>query len=597
MMGSGIIGNLKFVRTAKPVGSDSYTQRVTTQAVDLLYHNFSNILVSIILMPIIMLVVMWGQVDHAVLLAWCGTAFAITAVRLLLNRAYLRRTPATGDAPRWGHYFSLTALASGTLWGSATLLFFIPGSTTLQIFLFTSIIGLCAGSIALHSYWLESYYAFTIPALSLSGLRLVLEGNIGYQGLAILFMLITTLAQVAHNTRKSALAAIRLRFKNLDLVERLHEEKEKAEIASRDKTRFLASASHDLRQPVHALTLFANALCPHITDTKAQALLGNMNRSIEALNQLLESLLDISKLDADIIKPDLAHFPLHVLLHQLDAEYAPQAQAKGLHWRIDANDLVVYSDPVLLETLLRNLISNALRYTHNGSVKVLCTCHGIQINIEIADTGVGIPSSQHKNIFREFYQLVNSERDRSKGLGLGLAIVDRLATLLQHHLHLDSTPGLGSRFTLTLPAGDPGTAMQAALAQNFDQHDVRGMCILVIDDEAATRAGMNAVLEAWGCIAMLAGSEEEALEKITLEKQAPQVIIVDYRLRNGKTGVQAIERLRRHFGSDIPALIITGDTAPDCLHEAQASGHTLMHKPVQPGKLRAYLRRVQCERG
>ena len=583
----------------KPASADPYAQLVTAQAIDFLYHSLSRVIVSITLIPVVMVVVMWGRVDHAMLLIWFGATCVITVSRLLISRAYLRRPPAPEDAPRWGHYFSYTSLANGILWGSAAMMFFIPDSTALQVFLLTTIIGLCASSIILHSYWIECYYAFTVPTLSLSGLRLAVEGNIGSQGLAVLLiMLVAVLIQVAHGTRKSALASIRLRFENLDLVEHLREEKTKVEAANRDKTRFLASASHDLRQPVHALTLFASALQPHLPDVKAQALLGNMNSSIEALNQLLGSLLDISKLDADIVKPNLAHFPLRVLLQQLDAEYAPQAQTQGLRWRMEVDDkMVVHSDPTLLETLLRNLISNALHYTRAGSIEVLCSRQGTQINIAISDTGVGIPQDQHKNIFREFYQLENPERDRSKGLGLGLAIVDRLVTLLQHRITLDSAPGAGSRFTLTLPAGDPAAVVQAAIAQNYDQHDVQGMRIIVIDDEAAVRAGMSAVLEAWGCVALLAGSEDEAMEmimkKITPGIPAPQAIIADYRLRDGKTGVQAIARLRRHFGSNIPALIITGDTAPDRLHEAQASGHTLMHKPVQPGKLRAYLRRVQ----
>ena len=539
---------------------------------------------------------MWQRIDHAVLIPWCVAMFLTSLALQFLSVIYLRRARSPEETPRWGRYFTFAIFANGLLWGIAGNLFFVPDSAALQVLLFTCIIGLCAGSVSLLAYWLESYYAFIVPALSLAALRLFMEGGIEYQGLAgLLLMTLATLLSLGHSARKTAFDAIRLRFENLDLVNRLQQEKAKVEAASRDKTRFLASASHDLRQPVHALTLFADALAAQINGAAAHSLLGNINRSIEALTQLLGSLLDISKLDADIIKPNLAHFPLAVLLDQLGSEYAPQAHAKGLSWHVDTGNLIAYSDPVLLETLLRNLISNALRYTHSGGIQVLCTNHNSEISIAIVDSGVGIPADQQQDIFREFYQLENPGRDRAKGLGLGLAIVDRLATLLRHRITLDSAPGQGSRFCVTLPSGDAAAVVR--VATEFSQHDVSGLRIMVIDDEADVRSGMQAVLDAWGCHTIVASSEEEAIEKTKHRKFSPQVIIVDHRLRNDKTGTQAIARLRHEWGADIPALIVTGDTAPDRLLEAQASGHTLMHKPLQPGKLRAYLRRVQRERG
>lgn len=579
---------------ALPGNADPYAQRVTAQAIDFLYHNLPGIIISITLMPVVMVLVMWQRIDRGVLISWCAAAFAVTAARLLLHYTYMRRTPPPEEAPRWGRYFTWTALASGLVWGGAGVLFFVLDSTAHQVFLFTSIVGLCAGSIILNAYWIESYYAFSVPALSLSSVRMLMEGGLAYQGLAILsLMLGVVLLQVAHRTRKSVLAAIRLRFENIDLVERLREEKDKAESASRDKTRFLAAASHDLRQPVHALTLFANALHTEQTSDKGKALLGDMGHSIRALNQLLESLIDISKLDADIVKPTLEHFALHPLLDRLQAEYLPQARAKGLDWKMDTDGLVVHSDPVLLEAILRNLISNAIRYTYAGHIEVSCARQGPEARIEVRDSGIGIPRGQQRAIFREFYQLNNPERDRSKGLGLGLAIVDRLVSLLSHRIELESEPKQGSRFTIVLPLGD-AAAMAAPVieAAVLGRHDLRGMRVMVIDDEVAVRKGMRAVLEDWDCTALLAGSEDEALD--TLQGHAPpDVIIADYRLRDGRTGVQAIERLRRETGVAIPALIVTGDTAPERMREAQASGHALMHKPLQPGKLRTYLRRVR----
>lgn len=577
--------------------ADPHAQQVSAQAIDFLYHNLPGIIIGITLMPMMMVLIMWQRVDHRLLIAWWAAALMVTAARLLINRAYARRRPTPPEAPHWGRYYTYTALASGLVWGIAAVLFFVPDSTAHQVFLFTSIVGLCAGSIILNSYWIASYYAFALPALALSSARLIFEGGLTYTGLAALtVMLGAVLILVAHRTRRSAWAAIRLRFENLDLVERLRAEKERAENASRDKTRFLASASHDLRQPVHALSLFADALRAEQSSERGKALLGDMGQSIRALNQLLESLIDISRLDADIVKPALTHFAMAPLLERLRFEYLPQARAQGLGLQMNAGDSSVYSDPVLLEAILRNLIGNALRYTQSGNVEVTCGRRGEQAYIEVLDTGIGIPKEQQREIFREFYQLNNPERDRTKGLGLGLAIVDRLVSLLKHRIELQSASGQGSRFTIVLPVGDPAAlAKPTGETAAFEHQDVTGMRVLVIDDEVAVRKGMRAVLDDWGCTVLLAGSEDEALASL-VGAAAPDAIIVDYRLRDGKTGVQAIEGLRRATGVDIPALIVTGDTDPARLREAQASGHTLMHKPVQPGKLRAYLRRVQRRR-
>jgi signal transduction histidine kinase/CheY-like chemotaxis protein len=572
---------------------DPYRVQAAAQAIKIMFGNLPRIAISVALMILVMVLVMWEQIDHLTLLVWATVVLMISAAEIQFGKAFFRRKLSLEETVQWGHYYSFISVANGLAWGMACVLFFVSDSAALQVFLFTCMVGLATASIIQHSYWIESYYAFTVPMLALSGLRLYLEGGIAYQGLALLTLaLLAIVIQMAHESQKSVLAAIRLRFENLDLIERLSVEKEKAEIASSDKTRFLASASHDLRQPVHALTLFANALQSELVSMKGKTLLNNIERSIEAINQLLSSLLDISKLDANIVKANPEHFAIRNLFNQLDAEYAPQAHAKGLGWHVNNSDIIIYSDQALLEVMLRNLISNAVRYTQRGHVEVQCLQHGEQVRIEIIDTGIGIPDDQKKEIFREFYQVDNSERDRAKGLGLGLAIVERVASLLQHEIILESQSGKGSQFTIVLPAGK-SMAVAAPTASPFvGQRDANGMIILVIEDELEVREGMQAVLEGWGCAVVLASSEDEALEKLH-GVASPHVIVADYRLRDGKTGVEAIERLRHCCGKDIPALVITGDTDPARLREAQASGHTLMHKPVQPAKLRSYLRGVQ----
>ena len=574
---------------------DPYELQISAQSIDFLYRNMIGIVSGVVLLPIGTLLVMWGRIDHSFLIAWFCVINLVALARILLSRAYFRHAPSPEEARHWGNYYSMTSLAHSICWVVAIMLFYVQDSPLHQIFLFLSIIGLATGSIILNAYWIVAYYVFTIPILLAASFRLAIEGGATNIGMAVfLGMYLIVNNQIAHSMRRAIWDAFRLRFENLDLVEQLRHEKNKAEIANSDKTRFLASASHDLRQPVHALTLFSDALSAEVHSKKGKSLLGNVERSIDVLNQLLGSLLDISKLDANIVKPNLEHFSLKILCDVLHAEYAPQAQEKGLAFRVRTDgNIVVFSDRVLLGTMLRNLISNAIRYTNTGSIQIICTRQSDKVRFEVCDTGVGIPKEHKQEIFREFYQLSNPERDRSKGLGLGLAIVDRLAALLNHEIEVDSKLGEGSCFAIKLPAGNlEAASLLETTHSSSGQHDILGMRIIVIDDEQVVREGTQAVLDNWGCITVLAGSEEEALEKLK-DAPPPQAIIADFRLRDEKTGVQAIESLRRKYGKEIPALIITGDTDPERLREAQESGHTLMHKPVQPAKLRAYLRRVQ----
>jgi signal transduction histidine kinase len=577
-------------------GADPYSQQITAQAIALLYRNMFRSGIMITLMMLITIWVMWSHIEHATLFTWCAIAFTATAARFLVIWAYRRQKPAATDAPRWGRYYTYVSFGHGVTWGLASFLFFVPDSVPLQVFLLFIILTMSVGAIALHAYWLESYYALLVPIYSMLGISLMMAGGEAYRGLAlgIIPAGLVVLFHIAKNANREAIAAIRLRFENLDLVEQLRAERDNAETANHDKTRFLASASHDLRQPVQALTLFAHALQHELKEPKALALLDDMGRSIEALNQLLVSLLDISKLDAGIVKPNKTHFDPQDLVEVLETEYAPQARAKGLTFQVEAEgELIVHSDRALLETMLRNLISNALRYTNSGGVSVRFSKQDGEVRAEVRDTGIGIAPEQHEDIFREFYQITNPERDRSKGLGLGLAIVRRLAALMEHRVEITSELGSGSRFSIILPEGER-TAMPWPEAQPpyLGQRDINGLRVLVIDDEVAVREGMQAVLQGWGCETILAASENEALEKLQ-DSEAPHAIISDYRLRDGKNGAQAIAILRSKFGYAIPAMIVTGDTDPERLREAQASGVALMHKPLQPAKLRAYLRTVQ----
>lgn len=355
-----------------------------------------------------------------------------------------------------------------------------------------------------------------------------------------------------------------------------------SERANTAKSRFLAAASHDLRQPIHAQGLFLDVLSRTELSPYQHELLSSARAASEASGEMLNTLLDFSRIEAGVVKPQIQSFSLQPLFNKIENEFAPQADAKGLVYRSRETPLAVQSDPVLVELILRNLVSNAIRYTEHGGVLVACRCRDSLAALEVWDTGIGIEPAQQQEVFHEFHQLGNPERDTRKGLGLGLAISDGLARTLNHGLTLVSTPLRGSVFRLALPIATAALpAKETAMARG--DTTTLNVRILVIDDDEAVRRGMLHLLRNWGCECEAVESIEEAL--VMARARAPDVIVSDYRLREQRTGAEAIAALRTLLGNALPALLITGDTAPERLREAQASGIPLLHKPVSPSQL------------
>lgn len=580
--------------------SQSRKTEIQAHAVDLMYQRVDATQRYLFLLPAIIAYALWDHMSHALLVGWVAVVWTGYGARVVISYYYKRIRPGIHQARRWANYFTLTALLSGLAWGAAGMLFFIPGSAGHQVVLYTSIAITAVVSMVMMGYWLPVLYAYAIPAISLSAARFFAEGTFEYQGGAILlFLYLVIILLIGRNQQQSAYEAIRFRFENLDLVEKLREQKDVAIQACLGKSKFLAAASHDLRQPLHAMTLFADALSGRMQNPDDQLVLARLQDSLKAMCKLFNALLDISRLDAGIVEPQIKDIQLARLLNRLHGDYARQAQEKHLEWRCLPTSAMVRTDPVLLESLLRNLIGNAIRYTPQGYVAVVCREVNGEVRIEVEDSGLGIPADKHAEIFREYHQLNNPERDGAKGLGLGLAIVERLARLLNHRIELRSVPDQGSCFSVIVPLGVESTLSpdegRDAVAETSLDSDLTGMVVLVIDDQAVVREGMKALLGRWGCEVILADSEAAAVIASTRARHPPELIIADYRLRAIRTGSQAIDGVRRELEEAIPALIITGDTAPERLREAQASGHTLMNKPVPPGRLRAFLRAVRRE--
>lgn len=371
----------------------------------------------------------------------------------------------------------------------------------------------------------------------------------------------------------------------------LREKKDEAEKANFDKTRFLAAASHDLRQPMHALGLFVGELNNRISTPEQRKIVEKVEESVEAMSGLLDSLLDISKLDAGVVVPQVQNIKIGSLLRRLAQDYATLAGKKSITLRVRTADGIVRSDPVLLERILINLLSNAIRYTpHNGKVMLACRKRGDNMRIEVRDNGPGIPLSEQQNVFREFVQLANVARDRSKGLGLGLAIVDRLIKLMNLPIYLSSSPNLGSTFAIEIPCvpdlENLPNLQATGVAATPAQSEFHGLKVLVVDDDPLVLNGTGGLLTSWGCQVSQAASLAAVKQHYSLNQF--QLVVCDYRLPDG-TGLQLAECLNTHSPNKPVFILISGDTSPDVLQNVLARGHHLLHKPVRPARLRSMM--------
>jgi two-component system, sensor histidine kinase len=537
-------------------------------------------------LPVLSLVVvvsMWWHTDRFVLIGWFLSAFTVQMLRYREVRKYFFISPKEKLAIRWARNVTWLALIEGIIWGAGYNLFSIPDSVPGQVLLLTLLITIVVGSVPMSTFWPPVLYAFAIPIFGLAAISFVAQGTyISFMMAGMLVLLIPLLYQILQAAHLLTYKAISLNFANIDLAKSLHEQKLIAEQANLAKSKFLAAASHDLRQPIHAQGLFLEVLSKTELSSQQIGLLDSARASSEATSELLDSLLDFSRIEAGVIEPQSRPFLLQPLLSKIENEFTPQAREKQLEYRSRAANMSVQSDPVLLERILRNLVTNAIRYTNRGGLLVACRRHGQRAVIEVWDTGIGIAAEFQGDVFREFHQLGNPERDRRKGLGLGLAIAQGLARTLGHDLTLCSVPQRGSMFRLVLPvAADclPEHQVIAALSES----QLLGIKVLVVDDEESVREGMLHLLRDWGCESEAAESIEEALALASATP--PDMVICDYRLREQRTGVEAIVALRALLGNSLPALLITGDTAPQRLREAQASGVPLLHKPVAPEQL------------
>jgi len=549
----------------------------------------------------VMAALLWFQTatSRGLLLWWLAAVTMLGLLRALAFRRYRTSLNQLANWRQWRWVVTGVSVGYGLLWAVAILLFLDPDEPVSLILLVVIPIGLTSGAAATGAAVPAFFFSFSLIVVAALVVALVGNGGPLTDSLAVLAVVNLLLnISICFNIHKGLDQALRLRLEN-EAMRREAEDKghilaaalAEAERANGAKTRFLAAASHDLRQPIHALGLAFSTLAERIQRPEDKTLVHGIEETIGVIGEMLDALLDVSKLDSGVVTPVAGPVCIQQLFQRLEEAFSAEARQRHIRLRFRPSTAWVCSDPAMLEQILRNLVGNALRYTQRGGVLVAGRRRGEGLRLDVWDTGCGIAPDQISDCFAEFHQLHNPHRDRALGLGLGLAIVQRLARLLDHPMKVCSRPGQGSLFSIEVPrlpddrirpihdlneAGQPTYQEQLPLR------------ILVLDDERIVRQAMQDRLAGWGYQPIATASLDEALD--VAGEQPPDLLIVDYRLSGDLTGADAIEALRRQAGHRIPALLITGDTGPLRLQQTSALGYPVLHKPVQPAKLRATIR-------
>lgn len=479
------------------------------------------------------------------------------------------------------------------VWGAGPPLFLLdnPAADVLLTGIFVAAAGITAQLLSASR---AAVYLSLLPALVPLLLTLIVRAFAGgapddssslllLAGIVAGFLVVLERFTMSQNDALSLLLAVRVR--NEDLVQQLRAQIDVAASAIAEKTRFVASAAHDLRQPLHALGMFCATLDQRLQNAPEKPLVRNMMTAIESLEESFGAMLDISRLDAGVVQTSIQTFPIRDIFRRLYQQFGGDAEARELALRFRATRRIVRSDPLLLERVLANLVQNALRYTRRGGVLLAARRNARGIALEIWDTGPGIPDDKLEMIFREFYQIDNPERDRSRGLGMGLAIVQRICNLLQHPLELRSKVGRGTMFRVIVPAGDVSAIHEPTQVDTVPPRKTGTIRVILIDDERAIRDATRELLIPMQVEVLTAATIAEAMARAQEAEGKIDMILSDWRLRGTENGIDAVRAVRSICGEATPAVLITGDTSTDLLKLAHEGGLVVLHKPLQPRQL------------
>jgi signal transduction histidine kinase/CheY-like chemotaxis protein len=522
------------------------------------------------------------------LLSWLAVLLLLHSVEMWSWWKYRAATATIEQCRAWSMAFKVFAGAVGLMWGLAAIWLF-PVDLAYQALLLCVILGLSAGAVTMNPVYPPALYIFLGSILLPTIVRVAYEGDSVHGIIAVMLALFTIVVMNSgRQLARTFFTTLSQRYENLALVELLTKEKSRAEAASREKSRFLATASHDLRQPLQALMLFSDALQEVAQEKDTKHLASQIGKSVNALVEMFDELLDVSRLEAGIVAARWQNFELQPLLDRLYVDLAPLAQKKSLRFDMPGGEGIVYSDPFLLDRLLRNLISNAIRYTDMGEVIIRCTPEAEGFRFAVIDTGIGISPAALPHIFEEYYQVDNQHRDRRKGLGLGLAIVRRVENLLGYKVEVKSEAGKGSEFSFVVQRGN-----EEQLAQPFiithSRYDLRGVAVALVEDDPDIRQMIASLMADWGCRVFEGEHAEDVMRKMDIAGQRPDLLVCDYRLPQGMTAIHVMKRIRELWGNGVPSLILTGDTGAEALQDIHASGAILLHKPIAPTRLRTMM--------
>jgi two-component system, sensor histidine kinase len=558
----------------------------------------------------------WNLIPPLLLGLWMAAFLSLCGARWFFFKRFQKAQPQTlGDWRLWQLRTNALTVAAASLWGIAGWFFYdyaqnaMLEQTGLILIIYTFFVVAIPVLAQQRTLCIGYAVCSCLPLV----LRIGLKGDGDHLKLASeLLLIVVATFFMANRYRHSLERAIDLKIQADELAAQLKVEtlaaqtaraqaeiaRAEAETATRAKTQFFAAASHDLRQPLHAMGLFAEALRQRVhQDPQVVQLVNSVNQSVDALEALFTELLQITNIDSGGVQLKERHFEASEVFRNLRLHFEPNAFEKGLTLRFRGEKHQIWGDSVQIERILRNLVANAIRYTNEGTVLVSCRRRANQVLLQVWDTGLGIRQSEQQRIFDEFYQVPNTPRlsaDQRKGLGLGLSIVKRLADLMKAPLGVRSESGRGSVFTLTLPVGNALASAPPlpALVTKATHLTLAGRLVVLVEDEPAVLAGLEVLLRSWD--AQVVAFDSVAASRAWAAHTDPTVIkpdllIVDYRLEEGSTGVDAIQLLRKHFGANLPAIVVTGSAMPGPEVEAQAHNFHLLIKPVVPNKLRAMI--------
>jgi len=573
--------------------------RARADQVGELYAGWHRTSLSMMLGAVLLCSAMWGQAPPWLMASWVSLIFANQLWRGALVRAWCRVQPGLAAAPRWGRYWAFGSTLGGALWGFASVAMY-PNSPSHQALLIVCLFGVVLGGLNLTAVYKPSFYGFVIPALVPLILReaLVADHVHTFTALVMTVVLGFVLA-FGHHLNDVLTRSLAIRYENIDLIDGLkrqtraaHEARAAAEAANRAKSQLLAAASHDLRQPLHALGLYTAVLATRARDAPWQPLVGNVQSAVNALESQFAQLLDLSQLEAGAHTPERSRVALAPLLARIAAEFRPQAEGKGLVLRCAKTRLTVDSDAALLERMVRNLVANAVRYTLQGGVLIGARRRGAQVSAVVVDTGAGIAREHCEKIFEEFYQVRRGGGSAvtPAGMGLGLAIVRRLAQLLGHDVAVVSRLGTGSSFRIDMPRAADAVHAFAGVAPGaacIGRVSLDGTLVAVVDDDPAAIDAMSELFSIWGAQVVGGRDARSLLDVLCRSARYPDLVVADLRLGDGASGVTTVRALRAELGFAVPALIVSGDTSAAAERAARSAGLTLLPKPVVADVLEA----------